>query len=110
MRKQFLTRPAKRRPLPAGTKLGGKGLSTPTLYQDSPHSVEERVQRLLLSDSRFHFSTLVVHRIADGVCVQGVVETEKDCEQLCSVIQSVPGVRRVLNQLVICTKAVPPKG
>jgi len=67
----------------------------------TPHFVEQQVQRELLSEPNFHFSSLVVRRISDGVCLQGVLESDDDAPDVCSVAQRVAGVQNVLNRLVI---------
>jgi osmotically-inducible protein OsmY len=76
----------------------------------SPHQVELDVQRELLSQPRLHFSSLVVRRINNGVCLQGVLEAEADSPDVCSIAQRVSGVRHVLNRLVISGGDMPPKG
>jgi osmotically-inducible protein OsmY len=67
----------------------------------SPHQVELDVQRELLSQPRLHFSSLVVRRINNGVCLQGVLETDADSPDVCSIAQRVSGVSHVLNHLVV---------
>src|SRR6185503_9800889 len=45
-----------------------------TRYAAQPHSVEQEVQRELLAEPSLRFASLVVRRIDDGVCLQGVLE------------------------------------
>ena len=73
-----------------------------------PHQIEEDVQRKLLSYPELQFSSLVIRRIPDGVCLEGVLEVEKDCPDICRLAKSVSGVREVLNHLVI--RKPPAKG
>ena len=77
----------------------------------SPHHVEQEVQRELLSDPRLKFASLVIRRLDNGVCLQGVLEAGEDAPDVCSVAQRVAGVEHVLNRLVVTPmREVPPKG
>lgn len=78
----------------------------------SPHQIEQDVQRELLSEPNLRFSSLVVRRINNGVCLQGVLEAGAGCPDVCSVAQRVSGVRQVLNHLVVASsgREVPAKG
>ena len=69
--------------------------------QISPHQVEQDVRRALLSQPNLHFSSLVVRRIADGVCLQGILQTDGETPDVCSIAQRVSGVNCVLNHLLI---------
>lgn len=71
------------------------------LLEGTPHRVEQDVQRELLADPRLKFSSLVVRRIDNGVCLQGVLESDDDSPDVCSIAQRVAGVRHVLNRLVV---------
>ena len=59
------------------------------------------MQRALLSQPSLHFSTLVVRRINNGVCLQGVLEADAGSPDVCSIAQRVSGVEHVLNHLLI---------
>ena len=80
----------------------------PLEFQVDPHRIEQEVQRKLLSDPGLHFSSLVVRRIPEGVCLEGVLETAENCANVFQLIRSVEGVNRVLNHLVI--RRPPAKG
>jgi osmotically-inducible protein OsmY len=95
----------------------GEGSSPPRFASEalsgftSPHQVELDVQRALLAQPRLHFSSLVVRRINDGVCLQGVLEADADSPDVCSIAQRISGVRQVLNHLVIAgRRKLPGKG
>jgi len=80
------------------------GLSPSDSQHDLGHSVERDVQHQLLVDSEFHISSLVVHRVAEGICLQGTLWTIEEKDNLQEVSQSassVSGVRQVLNHLVL---------
>ena len=80
----------------------------PLEHQEDPHRIEQEVQRKLLSDPGLNFSSLVVRRIPEGVCLEGVLETAENCSSVSQLIRSVQGVNRVLNHLVI--RRPPAKG
>ena len=65
------------------------------------HSIECEVRRRLLAQSELQFSSLVVRRINDGVCLEGVVETNADPGALDDLVACTAGVQRVLNRLVV---------
>lgn len=71
------------------------------LLEGAAHRVEQDVQRELLAHPRLRFSSLVVRRIDDGVCLQGVMESDDESPDVCSIAQRVAGVRQVLNRLVV---------
>jgi osmotically-inducible protein OsmY len=79
--------------------------------QISPHQIEQEVRRALLSQPNLHFSSLVVRRIADGVCLQGILQTDSESSDVCSIAQRVSGVNCVLNHLLIAPgRPLPAKG
>jgi osmotically-inducible protein OsmY len=96
-----------RRTKPKDVSREGEGSSPPRYAFEalsgfaSPHQVELDVQRALLAQPRLHFSSLVVRRINDGVCLQGVLEADADSPDVCTIAQRVAGVRQVLNHLVV---------
>jgi osmotically-inducible protein OsmY len=77
----------------------------------SPHSVERNVRRELMSQPEFRFSSLVVRRIDNGVCLQGVLETTETGPDVISLARKVAGVNRVINRLLVThARPLPPKG
>ncbi|MDB5387816.1 MAG: hypothetical protein JWM11_3462 [Planctomycetaceae bacterium] len=79
---------------------GGVAVSAPLL---NLHEVEQNVWRELQQASGGHFSSLIVRRLHDGVCLQGVLETEdeKFMDGVDTLVKRVACVNRVLNQLVV---------
>lgn len=67
---------------------------------DLPHRLEQAVQRRLLAQPDLRFASLVVRRIPNGVCLEGVLEQEGDLD-VCNLARTVDGVVAVLNHLVI---------
>lgn len=77
----------------------------------APHRIEREVQRALLSHPRLRFSSLVIRRTGNGVCLQGVLQDDADSPDVCTIAQRVAGVEHVLNHLVIAPAAeLPRKG
>lgn len=78
------------------------------------HVTELMVQRELLSRNKWAFHSLVVHRMRDGICLQGVVQGSDDTDtaEICDIAREVANVTNVINHLVIQKReaAVPPKG
>ena len=68
-----------------------------------PHSVESGVRRRLLADPAFSVSSLVVRRIPNGVCLEGVVHVHVDKADVTAAARQVLGVKEVQNHLLICT-------
>lgn len=66
----------------------------------APHRLEQAVQRHLLSHPELRFSSLVIRRIPNGVCLEGVLETSANLD-VCNLARSVAGVNQVLNHLVV---------
>ena len=72
-----------------------------TLVSERPPQVEQEVRRHLLTHPNLKFSSLVIRRIRDGVCLEGVLEADQTVPDVCRLAQSVAGVRQVLNHLVV---------
>lgn len=66
-----------------------------------PHSLERSIQRELLNHPDIHFSSLVVRRFRDGICLQGVIEVECDLPDVEGLTRELSGVNRVMNHLVV---------
>jgi hypothetical protein len=65
------------------------------------HQVECAVQRRLMDEPGLHFSSLVIRRVKDGVCLQGVLEADADSPDLSKLARQVEGVDRVIDQVVV---------
>jgi len=64
------------------------------------HHIECDVRRRLMTHPSLSFTSLVIRRIRDGVCLQGVLETPADPDEIRRLATQVDGVDRVLNRLV----------
>ncbi|MEZ6062300.1 MAG: BON domain-containing protein [Planctomycetaceae bacterium] len=67
-----------------------------------PHSIESDVRRALLSTCGLNFASLVVRRIPNGVCLEGVLTRYTPDEDVAAAAQSVEGVVDVQNHLLLC--------
>ncbi len=72
---------------------------TPILPQG--HSFEAQIRRDLMAVPELEFSSLVVHRTPDGICLEGVVSTSAEDLDVCQMVREVAGVNAVLNHLVM---------
>lgn len=81
---------------------------TASLTVNLIHEMEQDVKRRLLSADNLQFSSLVVRRIPGGVCLEGVLETDDEFADVCSLAQQVAGVEEVLNHLVVRPGGRPP--
>ncbi len=86
----------------AQTPRGSRNQSENRVHCDieAPHRLEQAVQRHLLSHPELRFSTLVIRRIPNGVCLEGVLEHSSNLD-VCGLARSVAGVNEVLNHLVV---------
>jgi len=65
------------------------------------HDFERDIQRKLLETPGLHFSSLVIRRLENGVCVQGVLESADAHPDIGRLIREISGVTNVLDQVVV---------
>lgn len=94
-------------PTPTENRLSGR-VSEVLFGMDSPHQMERDLRRNLLSQPKLKFSSLVIRRIDNGICLEGVMEAEDGGPDLCSLVQQVAGVERVINQVMVTKPQLPP--
>ena len=68
---------------------------------EASHLTELQVRRHLMSQSQLSFSSLVVRRMNNGVCLQGVVEATGTEPDLAQLVRQVAAVDRVISQVVV---------
>ena len=85
-------------PVPPGSNVA---TVAPERCQAPPHHIEKDVQRLLAGLPGMQILTLTVHRMDDGVCLEGTLETDRPCPDLKQILQEVAGVEQVINRLRI---------
>ncbi|WP_298861095.1 hypothetical protein [uncultured Gimesia sp.] len=104
MKKKSLVRSPE--PIPAKT-----AARISSLQFGAPHSLECEIQHALVIDSDVNVKSLVVHRTKNGVCLEGVLEFEGECPDICKRIQALTGVEEVINHLLVKRRMpLPPKG
>jgi hypothetical protein len=69
----------------------------------APHEVEGQIRSALLARPDMHFTSLVVRRTCDGVCLQGIMQVTEEVPDIAAIVKRVSGVENVLNQLLIQT-------
>ena len=75
-----------------------------------PHRLEQEVRNRLMAEPSLNFTSLVVRRVHDGLCLEGVLEAD-DSDDASTLVRRVCGATPVLNHLVVHrTCEVPRKG
>lgn len=69
---------------------------------DQPHDVETEVQRVLLGTPDLEFTSLVVRRVPQGVCLEGVLHGPAKSNDVADLVRTVAGVDVVINHLLVC--------
>lgn len=78
-----------------------------------PHRLEQDVRNRLMAEPSLNFTSLVVRRVRDGLCLEGVLEAEdgEDTNTVSTLVRRVCGATPVLNHLVVHrTRELPRKG
>ncbi len=77
------------------------------------HALELDVRRELLARDDWRFHSLVVHRMKDGICLQGVLECDapEAKDDVCDLVRQIAGCTDILDHLVVQVRNRPvPKG
>lgn len=75
-----------------------------------PHRLEQDIRNLLMAEPSLNFTSLVVRRVRDGLCLEGVLEAD-DTDDVSMLVRRVCGATPVLNHLVVHrTRPLPRKG
>lgn len=78
-----------------------------------PHRLEQDIRNRLMAEPSLNFTSLVVRRVRDGLCLEGVLETHdgEDDNSVSTLVRRVCGATPVLNHLVVHhTRELPRKG
>tara|TARA_R110002095_G_scaffold32365_1_gene30795 strand:+ start:909 stop:1223 length:315 start_codon:yes stop_codon:yes gene_type:complete len=82
-----------------------------SLQYSIPHSLECEIKHALAGDAEVCLSSLVVRRTKNGVCLEGVLEFDGECPDICQRIKALTGVEEVINHLLVKPRMpIPPKG
>ena len=73
----------------------------PHFCADPPHKIESEVRRTLIAQPDLHFKVLVVRRVPNGVCLEGVLDADNGAPGVDQVARQVAGVQRVINRLMV---------
>ena len=73
-----------------------------TTLLESSHQLELDVRRALLSEEGLDIASLVVRRLNNGVCLEGVIRINGDDVDVCKAVREIDGVGEVVNHLVVC--------
>lgn len=69
---------------------------------DSARQLEADVRRALLSEEGLDIASLVVRRLPNGVCLEGVIRVNSDDVDVCKAVRQLEGVGDIRNHLVVC--------
>lgn len=69
------------------------------------HLLEFDVQHRLRTVPGLDFETLVIRRVPDGVCLEGVLKSGEGDPDLTDLVRQVAGVTRVLDRIVRMPKS-----
>jgi hypothetical protein len=121
MRKEMRRKELHRRVLIAAEAAAANGSSSssgnsavlsendPAVFQS--HRLEHEVRSRLMSEPQLQFTSLVVRRLPDGLCLEGVVETSGDPEDVSELIRQICNVPNISNRLVVHrSRELPLKG
>lgn len=65
------------------------------------HWLEQEVRNRLMAEPNLNFTSLVVRRARDGLCLEGILETDNDADDVSRLVRHVCGAMPVLNHLVV---------
>ncbi len=70
--------------------------------KDQSFQIASDVRRVLLAEGGLDIANLVVRRVPNGVCLEGVVLVHGDDVDVCRAVRGLDGVGEILNHLVVC--------
>ena len=68
----------------------------------SSHQLEAEVREALSSADGVDVGGLMVRRLPNGICLEGVVRVSSDDFDVCSAVREIEGVGEIVNHLVVC--------
>ncbi len=75
---------------------------TVSIPSRSAHQLEADVRRALNEAEGLDIHSLVVRRLPNGICLEGVIRVESDDFDVCSAVREIEGVGEVVNHLLVC--------
>ncbi|HQX53324.1 MAG TPA: hypothetical protein PLY87_21815 [Planctomycetaceae bacterium] len=68
----------------------------------SAHQLEADVRRALNEAEGLEIHSLVVRRLPNGICLEGVIRVSGDDFDVCGAVRDIEGVGEVVNHLLVC--------
>ena len=65
------------------------------------HQLEQEVRNRLMAEPSLKFTSLVVRRVSNGLCLEGVLETNDHAPDVARIVRGICGVSQVLDHLVV---------
>jgi len=65
------------------------------------HQLEQEVRNRLMAEPSLNFTSLVVHRVRGGLCLEGVLETDGSDAEVSRLVRQICGGNQVLDRLVV---------
>lgn len=77
------------------------------LISRSTHELDAEIRRALCAENGVDIGGLVVRRLPNGVCLEGVIRVSSDDFDVCSAVREIEGVGEIVNHLVVCWNCPP---
>ena len=71
----------------------------------APHFMESEVSRRIQQHPQLSVQSLTVHRIPNGVCLEGRIISTSATLNLQEIVRGIPGLEEVVNHLIVCLPA-----
>ena len=75
---------------------------TASTHSSPAHQLETDVRRALNQADGMDIQSLVVRRMPNGICLEGVIRVASDDFDVCSAVREIEGVGEVMNHLLVC--------
>ncbi|MBC7968391.1 MAG: hypothetical protein H7Z17_21000 [Fuerstia sp.] len=66
------------------------------------HQLESDVRRALNAAAGVDIGLIVVRKLPNGICLEGVIHVSSDDFDVCSLVREIEGVGEIVNNLVVC--------
>ena len=68
----------------------------------SAHQLEADIRYALNAVIGLDIGSLMIRRMPNGICLEGVIRVSSDAFDVCSLIREIEGVGEVVDHLVVC--------
>jgi hypothetical protein len=76
--------------------------SPSSLTSRSALQLEAEIRQALCAENGVDIGGLVVRRLSNGICLEGVIRVSSDDFDVCSAVREIEGVGEIVNHLVVC--------